>query len=139
MSETFKMSEYNILYNFEKANELVRFQNQTAFLYLQNWFFFKISKDFVQVNGQFLHISSKLPSFLKKFSKIFQGYRKNFRDDQKLTDEIVKTFNNETAINGEYDLMFWCHFIRAIFNLKKHSILTQTPVWNLFSVFSPYF
>ncbi|KAL9704004.1 hypothetical protein quinque_007522 [Culex quinquefasciatus] len=74
------MSEYNILYNFEKANEL-------------------ISKDFVQVNGQFLHISSKLPSFLKKFSKIFQGYRKNFRDDQKLTDEIVKTFNNETAIN----------------------------------------
>ncbi|XP_052565161.1 uncharacterized protein LOC120424563 isoform X3 [Culex pipiens pallens] len=80
MSETFKMSEYNILYNFEKANEL-------------------ISKDFVQVNGQFLHISSKLPCFLKKFSKIFQGYRKNFRDDQKLTDEIVKTFNNETAIN----------------------------------------
>uniref|UniRef100_A0A8D8H5X5 (northern house mosquito) hypothetical protein n=2 Tax=Culex pipiens TaxID=7175 RepID=A0A8D8H5X5_CULPI len=80
MSETFNISEYNVLYNFSKANEL-------------------ISRDFTRVNGQYLHLSTKLPVFIKKFMKIFNGYRKHFRDESTLSDEILKTFTDDTAVN----------------------------------------
>lgn len=80
MSGSFDMNEYNVLFNYTNARDL-------------------INRDFQRINTKYRDISKNIPTFVRKFQKIFTEYRPHFREHPDISDEIVKIYTEDVSVN----------------------------------------